>query len=204
MNLFETIRNWFINGETVTVNASTKADTVEFDWNLESGTFESLESKVIRLREEGKTQEQIAKETGKTVNQIKGILYSLLGEEKISRKKKYTTRVTAIKKDMEQSKKNQEKFIESRKNSKIVQKGLSGTNTVIDYSVSPVTIKMDSIDWVKKYHVNVKKFKQYYPTHTCAETEKEFNLPLRASSKVAKQLGISKNKFHTKKKVTVK
>ena len=172
MNLFETIRNWFINGETVTVNASTKADMVEFDWNLESGTFESLESKVIRLREEGKTQEQIAKEIGKTVNQVKGILYGLLGEEKISRKKKYAP----------------------RSHVEIVAE--------INFRPSKNTVTGKETDYFKKWNVDKEAFINHYPYHTNTETGKVFGIDRRYCSVLAKQVGIMKKPGVTYRKLS--
>ena len=204
--MFRTVKRWFTKESSVTVNVSSKessSNSMEFDWNLKTGKFEeSLESKVIRLRNEGKTQLEIAKETGLTQNQIKGILRKLIESGSVNRKKKFSKRNTAVMMSVRKSKKAQEKFVESRKNSKIVQKGFSGKSTLIDYSVAPGTIKMDSIDWVKKFNINVNKFIEYYLSHTCAETEVEFKLPLRASSKVAKQLGVNKRKFFTKKKTS--
>ena len=204
--LFKTVKSWFTKESSVTVNVSSKessSDSMQFDWNLKTGKFtESQTSKVVRLRNSGKTQLEIAKETGLTQNQVKGILHKLIESGSVDRKKKFSKRNTTIMMNIRKSKKAQEKFVESRKNSKIVQPGLSGKSTLIDYSVAPGTIKMDSIDWVKKFNINVDRFVEYYLSHTCAETEIEFKLPLRASSKVAKQLGVNKRKFFTKKKTS--
>lgn len=204
--MFRTVKRWFTKELSVIVNVTSEKESdksMEFNWDLKTGKFEeSLESKVIRLRNEGKTQLEIAKETGLTQNQIKGILRKLIENGSVNRKKKFSKRNTTIMMNIRKSKKAQEKFVESRKNSKIVQSGLSGKSTLIDYSVAPGTIKMDSIDWVKKFNINVNKFIEYYLSHTCAETEVEFKLPLRASSKVAKQLGVNKRKFFTKKKTS--
>ena len=204
--MFRTVKRWFTKESSVTVNVTSERESdksMEFNWDLKTGKFEeSLESKVIRLRNEGKTQLEIAKEIGLTQNQIKGILRKLIESGSVDRKKKFSKRNTTVMMNIRKSKKAQEKFVESRKNSKIVQSGLSGKSTLIDYSVAPGTIKMDSIDWVKKFNINVNKFIEYYLSHTCAETEVEFKLPLRASSKIAKQLGVNKRKFFTKKKTS--
>ena len=204
--MFRTVKRWFTKELSVIVNVTSEKESdksMEFNWDLKTGKFEeSLESKVIRLRNEGKTQLEIAKEIGLTQNQIKGILRKLIESGSVDRKKKFSKRNTTVMMNIRKSKKAQEKFVESRKNSKIVQSGLSGKSTLIDYSVAPGTIKMDSIDWVKKFNINVNKFIEYYLSHTCAETEVEFKLPLRASSKVAKQLGVNKRKFFTKKKTS--
>ena len=204
--MFRIVKRWFTKESSVTVNVTSEREldkSMEFNWDLKTGKFEeSLESKVIRLRNEGKTQLEIAKETGLTQNQIKGILHKLIENGSVNRKKKFSKRNTTIMMNIRKSKKAQEKFVESRKNSKIVQSGLSGKSTLIDYSVAPGTIKMDSIDWVKKFNINVNKFIEYYLSHTCTETEIEFKLPLRASSKIAKQLGVNKRKFFTKKKTS--
>ena len=204
--MFRTVKRWFTKESSVTVNVTSEKESdksMEFNWDLKTGKFEeSLESKVIRLRNEGKTQLEIAKEIGLTQNQIKGILRKLIESGSVDRKKKFSKRNTTVMMNIRKSKKAQEKFVESRKNSKIVQSGLSGKSTLIDYSVAPGTIKIDSIDWVKKFNINVNKFIEYYLSHTCAETEVEFKLPLRASSKIAKQLGVNKRKFFTKKKTS--
>ena len=196
--MFRTVKRWFTKESSVTVNVTSERESdksMEFNWDLKTGKFEeSLESKVIRLRNEGKTQLEIAKEIGLTQNQIKGILRKLIESGSVDRKKKFSKRNTTVMMNIRKSKKAQEKFVESRKNSKIVQSGLSGKSTLIDYSVAPGTIKMDSIDF--------NKFIEYYLSHTCAETEVEFKLPLRASSKIAKQLGVNKRKFFTKKKTS--
>ena len=206
--MFRTVKRWFTKESSVTVNVTSEKESnksMEFNWDLKTGKFkEPLESKVIRLRNEGKTQLEIAKEIGLTQNQIKGILRKLIESGSVDRKKKFSKRNTTVMMSVRKSKRAQEKFIESRRNSKVVQKGFSGKNTLIDMSVAPGTIKMDNIDWVKKFNINVDKFIAYYLSHTCIETEKEFKLPLRASSKIAKQLGVNKRKYFTKKKVSVK
>lgn len=206
--LVKTVKSWFTKESSVTVNVFSKkssSNSMEFDWNLKTGKFtESQTSKVVRLRNSGKTQLEIAKETGLTQNQVKGILHKLIESGSVDRKRKYTTRNTSLMMSARKSKKAQEKFIESRKNSKVIQKGLTGGDKVIDMSVASGTIKADSKDWGKKYNINIEQFKEYYLTHKCDETEKKFNLPKRVASKIAKQYGFNKNKFYTKKKITVK
>ena len=206
--LIKTVKSWFTKESSVTVNVSSKessSNSMEFDWNLKTGKFtESHRSKVIRLRKAGKTQLEIAKETGLTQNQIKGILHKLIESGSVDRKRKYTSRNTTLMMTVRKSKKAQKEFVESRKNSKIVQKGLTGKDTLIDMSVAPGTVYQDAKDWVKKYNIDVDKFIPYFKSHTCIETEAEFNLPLRVASKIGKQLGVSKRKFYTKKKITVK
>ena len=90
MGIFETIRNWFVNGDTVRINVSNEQvndDMIEFAWDLATGEFtESTESKVIRLRNEGFNQKQIAQQVNLTQNQVKGILFKLLSSGKVDRK----------------------------------------------------------------------------------------------------------------------
>lgn len=82
--------------------------------------------------------------------------------------------------------------LEKKLNKKVVAK----TNTVeSDMRAAKGTLYQDTIDWVKKFNINVPTFKKYYTTHTNLETGLYFGIDRRYTSKVAKQLGIAKRKF---------
>ena len=82
--------------------------------------------------------------------------------------------------------------LEKNLNKKVVAK----TNAVeSDMRAAKGTLYQDTIDWVKKFNINVPTFKKYYTTHTNLETGLYFGIDRRYTSKVAKQLGIAKRKF---------
>lgn len=154
----------------------------------------TLEERIVALRSEGYSQKYIAEKVSLTQNQVKGILYKLLKEGKIERKKKYKKRTSKEEIIKQKAKEIYEEQKGKPKNTERKYK------YVDDYSISPGTIKMDQIDWLTKYDIDLDKFKNYYLTHNCIETGLYFNIPWRNTSKIAKQLGISKRKPYTKRK----
>ncbi len=166
---------------------------MEFIWKLlnnlrkissQKGCQKTQEQVIIELRQSGYTQKEIAEKLNISVNKVKTILYNLLQQGKIDRKKKYALR-------------NSKKQIISKKS----LQDLFKVDYVIDKTVSEKTKAMDKIDWVKKYNVNIESFTKMYATNTCIDTGLYFNIPHRDVSKIAKQLGISKRHFTKAKKV---
>ena len=51
------------------------------------GTLETLEMRIIRLRQQGLTQKQIAEQIGKTPNQTKVLITKLIHEGKVTSKR---------------------------------------------------------------------------------------------------------------------
>lgn len=51
------------------------------------GTLETLEMRIIRLRQQGLTQKQIAEQIGKTQNQTKALITKLIHEGKVPSKR---------------------------------------------------------------------------------------------------------------------
>ena len=156
----------------------------------------TVEEKIVNLRKEGYSQKYIAEKVSLTQNQVKGILYKLLQEGKIERKKEYKKRTTKEEIIKQKAKAIYEEQKEKRKTRNTERK----YKYVDDYSISPGTIKMDQIDWLNKYDIDLEEFKAYYLSHKCVETGLYFNIPWRNTSKIAKQLGISKRRPHTKRK----
>lgn len=153
-----------------------------------------ISTKLVKMRNKGLTQEQIARELNIPVNRVKTLLRPLLISGVIPRKKTITYKNNKIKKVEETT-------------DQIVRdawKRIASKHPVVDVTLDPSTIKAHKKDWVSKYNINVPAFIDYYLHHTCKETEKKFGLPKRVASFVANQLGIRKNKPYAKIKIRKK